>query len=282
MIATTTTPASPHRFAPRPAEPAHIDALLRAMVRGESHDDRELQYRTGLRGYDYTAALRDARAAGWVARWRKSEWYAGIWQLTDAGERLAEMEQEADMFEPRNAGEAREDAQRAYEDWMLEQMRMVRVEDNHDAEYGAEWRISEAEMLADVCETQRVQLMDYAATKGRLTAALFLLDDARREIAALRAESATLAAKLDAATAELSARENAEVLAESDWAARILRLNVDEMAPLEALTALLALHRDVRAAAPAPDVTTPAAVRMDSASLRQRVECPPPPRKPAA
>ncbi len=106
--------ATRHRFAPQPAEPAQIDALVRALADG-AHDDHALRLRAGLHGYAYTAALRDARAAGWVARWRKSEWYAGIWQLTDAGRmRLAELEDAMRDMEAPDTGQVDERADAAH------------------------------------------------------------------------------------------------------------------------------------------------------------------------
>jgi len=100
--------------------------------------------------------------------------------------------------------------------------RAFRIEANWDAEYGAEWALSEAALLADENATLTAQLANYATTKERLTTERILLDDARREIDALRAENAalreerdTLAAKLDAATARLAERENAALVADA-------------------------------------------------------------------
>lgn len=93
--------------------------------------------------------------------------------------------------------------------------RAFRIEANWDAEYGAEWALSEAALLADENATLTAQLTHYATTKERLTTERILLDDARREIAALRAENATLCEKLDAATARLAERENAALVADA-------------------------------------------------------------------
>lgn len=100
--------------------------------------------------------------------------------------------------------------------------RAWRVEDNHDAQYGAEWCISEAALLADENATLTAQLTHYEAMRTRHTMLQIANDDLRgecaslkRELEALREERDTLAAKLDAANAKLAALENAALVAES-------------------------------------------------------------------
>lgn len=167
--------------------------------------------------------------------------------------------------------------QQQYENWtaMYRAARQTRnaclyfgasVDDNNDAQYGAEWRINEADMLRDMCETQRVQLVDYETAKERLTLSRILLDDARREIATLRARIAEL--------------EQAVIFAEpaappDDVTRHLLNLKVSELAPLEALTKLMELKRMALESAPAPDTETPAAVRQHLRGQRKRVEAPP-------
>ncbi len=101
--------------------------------------------------------------------------------------------------------------------------RAWRVEDNHDAQYGAEWCISEAALLADENATLTAQLTHYDSMRTRHTLLQIANDDLRgecaslkRELEALREERDTLAAKLDAANAKLAALENAALVAEQD------------------------------------------------------------------
>lgn len=135
--------------------------------------------------------------------------------------------------------------------------RAWRVEANLDAEYGAEWTLNEASMLADENATLTAQLTHYDSMRTRHTLLQIANDDLRgecaslkRELEALREERDTLAAKLDAANAKLAALENAALVATPDpdttthpLVARVAVLDVDTLAPLEALTELLLLKR---------------------------------------
>lgn len=87
---------------------------------------------------------------------------------------------------------------------------------NADEQYGHEWRLNAARTDEELIAVYQAQLANYAVTKERLATERILLDDARREIAALRAENATLCEKLDAANAKLAALENAALVAEQD------------------------------------------------------------------
>src|SRR5690606_31092435 len=101
--------------------------------------------------------------------------------------------------------------------------RAFRIEANWDAEYGAEWALSEAALLADENATLTAQLTHYDSMRTRHTLLQIANDDLRgecaslkRELEALRAENATLCEKLDAANAKLAALENAALVAEQD------------------------------------------------------------------
>lgn len=95
-------------------------------------------------------------------------------------------------------------------------MRSTLAEWNADEQYGQEWRMNAARTDEELIAVYQTQLADYAVTKERLARERILLDDARREIEALREERDTLAAKLDAANAKLAALENAALVAEQD------------------------------------------------------------------
>lgn len=86
---------------------------------------------------------------------------------------------------------------------------------NADEQYGHEWRMNAARTDEELIAVYQTQLADYAVTKERLARERILLDDARREIEALREERDTLAAKLDAANAKLAALENAALVADA-------------------------------------------------------------------
>ena len=101
--------------------------------------------------------------------------------------------------------------------------RAFRIEANWDAEYGAEWALSEAALLADENATLTAQLTHYDNMRTRHALLQIANDDLRgecaslkRELEALREERDTLAAKLDAANAKLAALENAALVAEQD------------------------------------------------------------------
>lgn len=101
--------------------------------------------------------------------------------------------------------------------------RAFRIEANWDAEYGAEWTLNEASLLADENATLTAQLTHYDSMRTRHTLLQIAHDDLRREcaslkraLAVLRDERNTLAAKLDAANAKLAALENAALVAEQD------------------------------------------------------------------
>jgi len=213
---TDTTSATRHRFAPQPAEPAQIDALVRALADG-AHDDHALRALAGLRGYAYTAALRDARAAGWVAAWRESVWYAGTWQLTDAGRmRLAELEDAMQDVEVPDTGQVDERAEflasaREGRAAALLEERAAIVEDYALA---YEWRLSADETLADENEWLRLIVARQKDAMAHLAALESRALAREREIAALRTESATLAQKLDAALARIAELETAVIFAE--------------------------------------------------------------------
>jgi len=163
------------------------------------------------------------------------------------GELQAELQAERDA---RDAARMRHDARR-HTYAVLYLGRAWRVEANLDAEYGAEWTLNEASMLADENATLTAQLVDYEVTKERLARERILCADAHRQISAQKAqlvqaesnlnatqkmldatiaerdelhaqitalmtERDTLAAKLDAATARLAERENAALVAEQD------------------------------------------------------------------
>lgn len=205
----TATPHTRHPFAPQPAAPEHLDALVRALA-GGTHDDHDLRWRAGLAYGEYTAALRDARAAGWVAPWRKSKWYAGIWQLTDAGRaRLAELEDAMrDVVVPDNEQvderAAFLAAARAGRAAALREERAAIVE---DYELGFEWRLSEDNTIADESAWLRLIVARQQDAQTHVTVLNAQLLNARREIAALRTERDTLRAKLDAAAARVSELE---------------------------------------------------------------------------
>ena len=176
--------------------------------------------------------------------------------------------------------------------------RAWRVEDNHDAQYGAEWCISEAALLADENATLTAQLTHYEAMRTRHTMLQIANDDLRgeceslkRENAAVRAERDDLAARLDAANAKVAARENAALVATPDpdttthpLVARVAVLDVDTLAPLEALTELLLLKRMLAATPPAMVLAPDDDARpMDREAQRPMTPTfEPPTRKPAA
>jgi len=114
------------------------------------------------------------------------------------GELQAELQAERDA---RDAARMRHEARR-HTYAVLYLGREWRVEANLDAEYGAEWTLNEASMLADENATLTAQLTHY--------------DSLKRALAVLRDERNTLAAKLDAANAKLAALENAALVAEQD------------------------------------------------------------------
>lgn len=137
---------------------------------------------------------------------------------------------------------------------------------NADEQYGHEWRLNAARTDEELIAVYQAQLANYAVTKERLTLSRILLDDARREIATLRARIAEL--------------EQAVIFAEpaappDDVTRHLLNLKVSELAPLEALTKLMELKRMALESAPAPDTETPAAVRQHLRGQRKRVEAPP-------
>lgn len=152
--------------------------------------------------------------------------------------------------------------------------RVWRVEENHDAEYGAEWRISEAALLADENATLTAQLVDYAATKERLTRERVLRDDSRREIGVLKMQLSRAKRERDAAQAMLD-----KVIAECD----ALHVERDTLiAKLDAALEQIAAYKAAEALAD-DDTTTPAAVRLDRASQRKAAtDWTPPVRKPPA
>lgn len=121
----------------------------------------------------------------------------------------------------RDAARMRHDARR-HTYAVLYLGRAWRVEANLDAEYGAEWTLNEAALLADENATLTAQLTHYDSMRTRHTLLQIANDDLRgecaslkRELEALREERDTLAAKLDAANAKLAALENAALVAES-------------------------------------------------------------------
>ena len=135
------------------------------------------------------------------------------------GELQAELQAERDA---RDAARMRHDA-RWHTYAVHYPSRAFRIEANWDAEYGAEWALSEAALLADENATLTAQLTHYDSMRTRHTLLQIANDDLRgecaslkRELEALRAENATLCAKLDAANAKLAALENAALVAEQD------------------------------------------------------------------
>ena len=135
------------------------------------------------------------------------------------GELQAEQQAERDA---RDAARMRHEARR-HTYAVLYLGREWRVEANLDAEYGAEWMLNEAAMLADENATLTAQLTHYDSMRTRHTLLQIANDDLRgecaslkRELEALREERDTLAAKLDAANAKLAALENAALVAEQD------------------------------------------------------------------
>lgn len=137
---------------------------------------------------------------------------------TEWAELQAEQQAERDA---RDAARMRHEARR-HTYAVLYLGRAWRVEANLDAEYGAEWTLNEAAMLADENATLTAQLTHYDSMRTRHTLLQIANDDLRgecaslkRELEALRAENATLCEKLDAANAKLAALENAALVAES-------------------------------------------------------------------
>lgn len=135
------------------------------------------------------------------------------------GELQAELQAERDA---RDAARMRHDARR-HTYAVHYPSRAFRIEANWDAEYGAEWALSEAALLADENATLTAQLTHYDSMRTRHTLLQIANDDLRgecaslkRELEALREERDTLAAKLDAANAKLAALENAALVAEQD------------------------------------------------------------------
>ena len=119
---------------------------------------------------------------------------------------------------------------------------------NADEQYGHEWCLNAARTDEELIAVYQTQLADYAVTKERLARERILLDDARREIEALRAERDALRAKRDAANARIAALENAALLDAPDEDAEM----------------------------------TPGAVRLDRASERPHYNIAPPRRTPPA
>ena len=138
---------------------------------------------------------------------------------TEWAELQAERQAERDA---RDAARMRHEARR-HTYAVLYLGRAWRVEANLDAEYGAEWTLNEASLLADENATLTAQLTHYDSMRTRHTLLQIANDDLRgecaslkRELEALRAENATLCEKLDAANAKLAALENAALVAEQD------------------------------------------------------------------
>ena len=129
------------------------------------------------------------------------------------------------------------------------------------------------------------------ATQKMLDATIAERDELHAQITALMTERDTLAAKLDAANAKLAALENAALVVTPDpdttthpLVARVAVLDVDTLAPLEALTELLLLKRMLAATPPAMVLAPDDDARpMDREAQRPMTPTfEPPTRKPAA
>ena len=162
---------------------------------------------------------------------------------------------------------------------------------NADEQYGHEWCLNAARTDEELIAVYQTQLADYAVTKEQLAAVNIERDELRRENAAVRAERDDLAARLDAANAKVAARENAALVATPDpdttthpLVARVAVLDVDTLAPLEALTELLLLKRMLAATPPAMVLAPDDDARpMDREAQRPMTPTfEPPTRKPAA
>lgn len=259
---------SPHPFAPVAARQEDVLDLLRVLARGGPWDEHEIRQAMALPfgSERFSAALREARQAGLIQRWRKSEWYAGIWMLSDAGrERLNEIQEQEAKVEIDERGPV---SAYAHTD--------VRAEIVEDYALEYEWRLS----LADAIEEESA-FLKYIVRR---------LNDAQTIIPILQTQLLRANRRIAALERELAdARSTANFAASAqDFVERVLRLNVDEMSPLDAMTELMSLQREARLARTERDTlaaseTAPAAVRMDRASQRQpKTAWTPPKRNPAA
>lgn len=268
MSATSATPhTTRHPFAPQPARQEDVLDLLRVLARGGPWDEHEIRQALGLPfgSERFSAALREARMSGMIKRWRKSKWYSGIWILSDAGraklDKLEEQEAKVeDEYEPVSAYAHTDVRAEIVEDYALEY----------------EWRLS----LADAIEEESA-FLKYIVRR---------LNDAQTIIPILQTQLLRANRRIAALERELAdARSTANFAASAqDFVERVLRLNVDEMSPLDAMTELMSLQREARLARTERDTlaaseTAPAAVRMDRASQRQpKTAWTPPKRNPAA
>lgn len=190
---TTATPHTPrHPFAPVAARQEDVLDLLRVLARGGPWDEHEIRQAMALPfgSERFSAALREARQAGLIQRWRKSEWYAGIWVLADAGrDRLnCIQEQEVkveDEHEPVSAY--------AHTD----------VRADEDDAWAYEWRLNLADVLADENALLKHVVRRLNDAQAEIPVLQMRLLRANMRIAALERELA------DARAAALAAPETA-------------------------------------------------------------------------
>lgn len=210
---------------------------------------------------------------------------------TDWAELQAEQQAERDA---RDAARMRHDARR-HTYAVLYLGREWRVEANLDAEYGAEWTLNEASLLADENATLTAQLTHYDSMRTRHTLLQIANDDLRgecaslkRELEALRAENATLCEKLDAANAKLAALENAALRNENDQMRKQLGIPTSADLVVRAgkrvypLASQADAHEDDDDATPADAPDDDVTVALMDERARPPMKLTPPARKPDA
>jgi len=294
-----TTAPTRSSIAPPPVPDAHIDVLLRALS-GAAADDSVIERRAGLTRDERSMALFEARRRGLVEPWRKSKWYAGVWQLTDAGRaRMAELEDAMQDVEAPDNGQIDEHAEflvsaREGRALALREERAAIVE---DYELGFEWRLIADEALADEGEWLRLIVARQRDAQTHASALQALMLVAQRELSALKVQLAEAEAGKRATEKALEAalgvtgdldRQATALITERDLVRRenrALREERDTLcAKLDAANArIAALENAALLDAPDEDAEmTPGAVRLDRASERPHYNMAPPRRTPPA